>query len=231
MKSIYSDSNSEYLALTKSWHAEDSPWKAKQILKLIKRNKLFPNSIAEVGCGVGEILYSLNRKIENNEITFKGYDIAPDAIKIANSKTVSNVEFYCEDFTNLKDVKFDLLLMIDVFEHVPDYLDFIEKCNNKSTYKIFHIPLDIHLSGILRNKLIAARNSVGHLHYFTKETALATLKDTGLNIIDYFYTDGSEISKKIRTKIANIPRKLLFPVAPHFTVKLLGGYSLLVLAE
>jgi len=231
MKNIYTGSNSEYLELTKNWHAEDSPWKSQQILEIMNRNKLFPHSIAEVGCGVGEILYSLNSKMNNDKIMFKGYDIASDAIEIANSKKVSNVEFYCEDFIKLKNEHFDLLLMIDVFEHVPDYLNFIEKCSSKSKYKIFHIPLDIHFSGIIRNKLIDVRNRVGHLHYFTKDTALATLKDCGLNIIDYFYTDGSEVSKKFRTKIANVPRKILFPIAPNLTVTLMGGYSLLVLAE
>ena len=231
MKDIYSNRNSEYLQKTKTWHTEDSPWKAKQILRIIEKNNLKPKEIVEVGCGAGEILYQMDELIGKNEINFTGYDIAQDAINIACEKKKPNLNFFCKDFTLEEEKNFDLLLMIDVFEHVPDYINFIQNCNQKAEFKIFHIPLDIHISSILRNRLIAARNSVGHLHYFTKETALATLKDSGLEVIDYFYTDGSELSKKLKTKIANIPRKLLFPFLPDLTVKLMGGYSLLVLAK
>ena len=49
----------EYLDNNPTWHVEDSPWKAKQILKIIRRNSLHPNSICEIGCGVGEILRQL----------------------------------------------------------------------------------------------------------------------------------------------------------------------------
>lgn len=69
--------------------------------------------------------------------------------------------------------------MMDVFEHVDDYLGFLKLCKNKTKNTIFHIPLDISAQGILRNKLIAARKSVSHLHYFMKETAIATLIDSG----------------------------------------------------
>jgi SAM-dependent methyltransferase len=230
MKDIYSSHASDYMQMTKSWHAEDSPWKANQIIKLIRKNKLTVQSILEVGCGVGEVLYSLNNEMNNQQISFEGYDIASDAIKIAKRKERPNVRFYCDDLSTISN-KYDLLLMIDVFEHVPDYIGFIEACKTKDEYKIFHIPLDIHLSAILRNKLIAARKSVGHIHYFTKETALATLESAGLHIVDYCYTDGADVTRGFKTKLANIPRKLLFPFLPDLTVKLIGGYSLLVLAK
>lgn len=231
MKDIYSSSNSDYMKMTQNWHIQDSAWKAKQIAKIIKKNNLSPDSIVEVGCGVGEILFSLNTKFEDNSIEYVGYDIAKDALKIADQKNISNVKFFCRDFTVEQTKVFDLLLMIDVFEHVPDYIGFIEKCKQKATYKVFHIPLDIHVSSLMRNRLSEVRQSVGHLHYFTKETALATLKDTGLEIIDYNYTKGSEISTNTKTKFANLLRSLLFRYFPDITVKLVGGYSLLVLAK
>ncbi len=230
MKNIYS--NSEYLQMNKTWHVEHSPWKAEQIMKIIKTNNLEPKKIVEVGCGVGEILFQLNQSIDKSSVSFTGYDIAKDAINIAKKKQEPNIDFFCKDFTcDESSNKVDLLLMIDVFEHVPNYIDFIKKCSKRADYKIFHIPLDIHVSSILRNRIISTRKSVGHLHYFTKETALATLEDSGLKVLDYFYTKSSEVSTNLKTKIVNIPRKLLFSVLPDFTVKLFGGYSLLVLAK
>ena len=231
MLNIYNNKNSYYLQNTKTWHAEDSYWKAKQIIKIIEKNNIKLKEIVEVGCGVGEILYQLNELFDKKNIKFRGYDIAEDAINIANKKNKSNVNFFLKDFTLEENIKFDLLLMIDVFEHVPDYINFIENCGKKAKYKIFHVPLDIHLRSIFGDQLISNRESVGHIHYFTKETALATIEDSGLDIIDFFYTKSSDLSNNLKTRIANIPRKILFPFFPDFTVKLLGGYSLLVLAK
>ncbi len=131
--------------------------------------------------------------------------------------------------------KFDVLLVIDVFEHVPDYMGFIELCKLKANYKIYHIPLDIHVSSVLRNSFVRNRYSIGHLHYFTADSALATLKDTGHEIVDYFYTSGSLGNFKhrpsIKTAIANVPRWLFSKLSLPFTARILGGYSLLVLAK
>jgi hypothetical protein len=45
----------KYLEETKTWHTEDSPWKANQIIKIISDNKIYPKQIGEVGCGGGMI--------------------------------------------------------------------------------------------------------------------------------------------------------------------------------
>lgn len=232
MKDIYSGENSEYYTLKADGDAGDSPWKAQYVHEILKKNVHKPHTINEVGCGVGEILIELNNLYKDSNIIYKGYDIAIDAIKMAKKKETDNITFYNDDLTK-KDVFTDVLLMIDVFEHVPDYLGFIEECAKKAKYKVYHIPLDVHVSSILRGKLIDARNEVGHLHYYTKETALATLIDTEQKIIDYFYTEGNikTPKKTLKMRIANVFRKTLFAIAPDFTVKLIGGYSLMVLTE
>ena len=38
---------------------------------------------------------------------------------------------------------YDLILCIDVFEHVEDYIGFLKTLKNKSKYHIFNIPLDM----------------------------------------------------------------------------------------
>lgn len=231
MLNIYTEENSEYLNLTGTWHKELSPWKADKVHQILTKNNISSSRVVEVGCGAGEILHSLNQMYNDNNVIFDGFDIAVDAIKIAKEKQAPNVKFYLEDFLEKETNLYDVLLMIDVFEHVPDYMGFVSSCRERAKYKVFHIPLDIHLSSLIRNKMIDARKEVGHLHYFTKDTALATLNDCGYSIIDYTYTKGSQTSKKLKSRIANIPRRLLYPIAKDLTVKLFGGYSLLVLAK
>jgi SAM-dependent methyltransferase len=227
----YTEENGKYLQDNPTWHVEDSPWKAKQIFKMLKRNPIEPKSIVEVGCGVGEILNQLYQ-VMPNDTNFIGYDISIDAISLAKSRKNERLHFKQENFLET-NYKHDLLLMIDVFEHVDDYLGFIRACKNKSKYAIFHIPLDINVLGILRNVPIKTRKAVGHLHYFTKHTALATLVDCGYEILDSFYTAGMlELpNKKLKSKIAAIPRKIMYRINKDSAVTLLGGYSLLVLAK
>ncbi len=230
-KDIYTKKNGDYLKNNPTWHVEDSPWKANQIMKILKRNHIKPKTIAEIGCGAGEILNQLYRLMPD-DINFIGYDISKDAINLAKRRTKDRLKFKLEDFLKT-DSNFDLLLVIDVFEHVDDYLGFLKLCKNRANNIIFHIPLDISVQGILRNTLMKTREQVGHLHYFNKETALASLSDSGYKIIDYFYTAGSlELPRKaFISKIAILPRKLMYKVNKDFTVKLLGGFSLLVLAK
>ncbi len=41
----YDKDDSNYLQANPTWHIEDSPWKATQILKMLDRNKLQPKSV------------------------------------------------------------------------------------------------------------------------------------------------------------------------------------------
>ncbi len=79
---------------------------------------------------------------------------------------------------------------VDVFEHVEDYIGFLRKVARLARYGIFHIPLDISVQSILRDLPMNNRRTAGHLHYFMKDTALATLDYAGLEILDWFYTPG-----------------------------------------
>jgi SAM-dependent methyltransferase len=228
---LYTKKNSDYLLLNHDWHLEDSPWKAKQILKMLKRNKLKPKTIVEMGCGAGEILSQLHTNLEDKMIEFFGYEIAPDAIELCKKRTKPRLNFYQENLLE-KNAKFDLLLMIDVFEHVENYLEFIKKTNMLAEYFIYHIPLDISVVSVLRNRLIKTRRSVGHLHHFMKATAIQTLIDSNQEVLDFFYTAGSfHNNKKLRTRILNLPRALVYKINPDFAVRLFGGYSLLVLTQ
>ena len=231
MKNIYTGQDSEYLSNNPTWHAEDSPWKAQQIMKMISRQSLTPKSVAEVGCGAGEILNQLHQQMPN-DVRFVGYDISQDAIQFAQQRKKDRLSFRNEDFLK-SEVDFDLLLMIDVFEHVPDYIGFLNDCRKKAQQAIFHIPLDISIDSVVRNKLMSRRNNYGHLHYFSKETAIATLEDSGYRVIDYFFTANSlDLPRQtMNAHLAYIPRKILASMSKGLAAKLLGGFSLLVLAN
>jgi 2-polyprenyl-3-methyl-5-hydroxy-6-metoxy-1,4-benzoquinol methylase len=229
---IYTEENGEYLKNNPTWHIEDSPWKAKQILKMLSRNPINPKSIAEIGCGAGEIVNQLHQAMPN-DVSFTGYDISGDAIGLAKQREKDRLKFEHSNFLEINS-KYDLVLMMDVFEHVEDYLGFLKQCKSKAKNTIFHIPLDITMMKIWKNGLISKRKSVGHLHYFMKETALATLVDSGYEIIDFFYTEefiDLSVRKTIKSKLFYVLHKSLYKINKDLAVRMFGGVSLLVLAK
>lgn len=131
------------------------------------------------------------------------------------------------------DAYFDLLLMLDVFEHVDDYVGLVRDVRGKAGFKLFHIPLDLSVQAVMRkNGLLKRRDNFAHLHYFTKETALRTLTDVGYDLVDYFFTPRCiELGDELTQKIVRTPRRFCFAIAPDLTVRFLGGYSLMVLAK
>lgn len=231
MTSIYEDGT--YLNKNPAWHEGDSWWKVKQILDLLNRNRLKPSTICEIGCGAGEILNLLHTEYAGSTALY-GYDISPQAIEICKPKEKHNLQFRLANLLEEEGIYFDVALAIDVFEHVEDYLGFLRKFRKKGHYKLFHIPLDLSVQTILRASPITnARQSAGHIHYFTKETALAALSDTGYEVLDYFYTNSSLdlASAGWRSALRNLPRKILFPINQDLTVRILGGFSLIVLSK
>jgi SAM-dependent methyltransferase len=231
MKEIYLDGT--YIDNNPSWHEEHSPWKARKIRDIINRNSLIPKRICEVGCGAGEILNQLSLQYDGN-VKFFGYEISPQAFALCSRKSKTNLVFNLHDLLKDDDAYFDIVMAIDVFEHVEDYFGFLRKLREKAEYKIFHIPLDLSVQTVLRSSpIIKGRKAVGHIHYFTKEIALEALKDTGYQVIDYFYTGGSlELPNRgWKAYLLKIPRKLAFSVSKDLAVRLLGGYSLMVLAK
>lgn len=222
-----------YLQCNPTWHEEDSAWKAKQIAKILEACNIGPNTICEVGCGAGGILDWLANKYGDN-VLCSGYEISPQAFALCRKKQRQNLHFYLINALDEITSTFDLVMAIDVFEHIEDYFGFLRKLRGKGTYKVFHVPLDLSVQWVLRSSpILNMRSSVGHIHYFTKETALATLKDTGYEIMDYFYTANAvELPNRgWKANLLKLPRKLLFSISQDWTVRILGGYSLLVLAK
>jgi hypothetical protein len=160
--------------------------------------------------------------------------ISPQAIQRAGTHSNERLHFRVRDVRRDPcDAFFDLILLLDVFEHVEDYMGLVRDVRQKGDLKLFHIPLDLSVQAVIRrNGLLLRRDDHAHLHYFTKETALRTLTDVGYELVDYFFTPRCiELGDRFVQKLARGPRKLCFALAPDLAVRILGGYSLLVLAR
>jgi SAM-dependent methyltransferase len=223
-----------YAVHNPTWHADDSPWKARQILELLRNEGVQPRTLAEVGCGVGGVIAGVAAGLPELERA-DGWDIAPQAIERALPLQTDRLHFTLGDLTESRQV-YDLCLCIDVFEHVEDYLGFLRRLRPRATAHVFHIPLDMHLlSVVLGGMLPAYRKVSGHLHYFSRGTALATLEHAGYEVANWRYTAGAvEASASRGSPVRaplNVARSGLQAMSTEWSQRLLGGCSLLVIAR
>ena len=218
-----------YLKHNANWHQEDSPYKAKLIIELL--DKLPVKSILEVGCGAGEVIKIMSSRFPEKQ--FYGYDISPDAATFWAGKESSNLSFSC---TNLieSEKNVDLVLCLDVFEHIDDYMGFLRKLKSHGTCFIFNVPMDMCVMKLLTKGLKYAREEVGHLHYFNEWSAKATLADCGYQI------EVAKLSpaflnappRNLRQSLVAVPRIVAhFLLGSRLACNLLGGYSLIVRAK
>lgn len=223
----------EYFAAHPEWHVEDSDWKARQVLALLRGNELAPATLCEVGCGAGAVLRALHDELP--EASFVGYEVAPDALRLAAARAGPRLRFELRDvILDAPKERFDAVLLLDVVEHVEDPLALLRTARTFADRAVLHLPLELSVQALLRpGRLRRSHDLSGHLHFFSEETALALLADAGYRVLDRVITAGAVETPRptLKSKGARLPRALLHRIDPAVGARLLGGCSLLVLAE
>lgn len=223
-----------YFSNNENWHEEDAAFKANEVIKILTKNKINPLSIADVGCGTGEVLNLLSQDSYFSDNTFfEGYEIAHIAYERAKMKQSKQLLFYNTQMPAFK--QYDLILLLDVIEHIPDYWSLLNELKQSSSYLLLHIPLDLSLYSLYKEPLLIEQlQTVGHIHFFTKKLVQENLALCGLKIIDYHYTPPSDMlqpNQKLKLKIKNKLKKMAFQLNNDWAVKWLGGYSMMVLCQ
>lgn len=232
MESFYTDGT--YLQNNPTWDAGDVDWKLKKMLPLIKdfldvKTQLH---ICEIGCGGGGLLSRLAQLYPQH--VFVGWDISPDAAKSWNYPE-KNISFQAGDiFKTPRVKKFDLVLLIDVIEHVENPHAFLASVKTISNNYFFHVPLDLStLTVLFDHRLINARRQVGHIHYFTKGIFLELLRETGLRSPKMSFSNAWKDSshKRIQTLVLNCFRYPVYFFSQYLNARLFGANTLFLLAE
>jgi SAM-dependent methyltransferase len=230
-----SDPQSRYrdgtqLGLTPDWFESDAVWKAERVHDMMRKHGLEPVSICDLGCGTGGVLDHLSRALPpTTELV--GSDMSSQALALAPEARRRRITFVHEP-AECSQGGYDLMLVLDVIEHVEDYFGFLRSIRGKARQFIFHIPLDVSVQTVLRaSPFMRARKSLGHLHYFSRETALSTLRDTGYDLLDEELTQPAIDLWGGKSKAAKLPRRMAFRLNPRLAARVMGGFSLLVLAR
>jgi len=215
----------EYRKANPTWDQEDSPWKASLVRELIVEAGIPAASIAEIGCGAGGVLAELRRAFPQARLS--GFDISPDA--------AAGVEYTLGDFFQLAGgLRYDVILVLDVLEHLADPMEFLARLRPRAGHFILHIPLDLSAFSVLRETpLLYVRRKVGHIHYYTRSLALALLEECGYEVREARYTGAAfnAPQRTWKTRVASLARRAVYALGKDLGVRLLGGETLLVLAR
>lgn len=219
---------SDYAERNPDWHEGDAPHKAAALAELIRELHPLPRSVIDLGCGAGGVLRALRAELghELPGTTWEGWDVAPEAIRRARA-ALPDLPFVLGDLL-ASDRRCDLLLAVDVAEHVPDAVGFLRAAATHAPRLLLRMPLDLSVLDVARPARLAGfRQRYGHVHAWTRELALATVEEAGL-IVE-------------RERYHRIPpprpgplgplRRWAAPRLPHVAARWLGGFSLLVSAR
>lgn len=239
-ESIYH--SGEYVKNNPTWHTEDSGWKSEQIARALRDAGVDPKRVCDIGCGAGDVTFRLAKELP--AAGFVGYEVSEYAYRLAKSRETPNCHFVLGGLEAVdRNGRYDLAMAIDVFEHVEDPFSFLRQMRSLADLKLFQIPLDLSALSVAVNNLMWSRRHVGHLHYYSRATALALLEECGYEIVHFKYTHtytvafrnlfvgGNTARKLVKLGALALPRVLLTALSPVATERLLGGLSLLVIAR
>jgi hypothetical protein len=200
---------------------------------MLEKNDVKPSSICDIGCGTAGVLDELLTMLPSPPSTAVGYEVSPQAVNLVPEDRRDRVEVVlgAHDADNRR---FDLMLCLDVFEHVEDYYGFLRDIQSKAPLAVFHVPIDTAVTSVLRpGPVLRSSKVVGHIQHFTRASALEALRHTGYEIVDCFHTVPARDQRPTRTRqrVGRTARLAASALSLDLAAKWMTGFPLLVLAR
>lgn len=224
---------SDYATHNEDWHEGRAEWKARQVADILAKNGVTPSSVCDIGCGTAGVLDELGAMLPTPPTSVVGYEVSPQAVKLVTPERRARVEVV-EGAHDADDRTFDLMLCLDVFEHLEDYYGFLRDIQSKAPLAVFHVPIDTAVTSVLRpGPVLRSSQVVGHIQHFTRAGALEALRHTGYEIVDSFHTVPARDQEvaTTRQRVGRTARLAVSRVNVDLAAKLMTGFPLLVLAR
>jgi SAM-dependent methyltransferase len=163
-------------------------WKAENLVSLIPEDHKF-RTILEVGCALGILLDNIAGRLGIQDYT--GIDISGKNIETARSLFPVG-KFYqgtLEEVINsnpleVSPLKFDLVILSDVIEHIPDDTGFLKAVKNISDHVLVNLPLEKSFKN--RNRKYGENDPSGHLRWYDRAMAGKLFEEAGFTIVKGF---------------------------------------------
>ncbi len=172
------------LADRKKYVILSAKWKAKKIIQVISKSQTIKiDSILEFGCGSADILKKTSKKLKIKESY--GIDISHSMLKNAK-KNFPNAHYYQMGDLSKFNKKVDLILFIDVLEHIPNPEKILNQAIKISKYQFIKIPLE---NTLIRNFAryigLNKKSPEVHINFWSKKEFLKNILEHNLKIINY----------------------------------------------
>jgi SAM-dependent methyltransferase len=225
------DYEQDYAENNPEWHLEDAGDKVADVLTSVARSGLRPTSVCDIGCGAGEVLSQLHRRLPASRSV--GYDISGYAIALAQRRAGDGLAFREADATSDPET-FDVMLLLDVLEHVRDPVSFLHAARVKAPIAIINLPLELSALKVLSGKSLArGRAALGHIHYFNEALAHSMVAEAGFEVCDAWFSPpgtGRENVAPHRRALRAMQRSAT-RVHPPLAARTIGGSSMMITAK
>lgn len=145
------------------------------------------NSILDIGCGTGLLAKLLSDRFD---LKSGGIDISPADCSIAAQRLDEVIcgNISSKDFITTSTCKYDLVIAMDVFEHLTDLNSAMGRIGRLTTAGGFLI-IDTGDVGCIGARLGGNRNPFlqdkGHINYFSRKTMELLLQRNGYQVIEF----------------------------------------------
>lgn len=190
---IYADGT--YIKNNPTLHSEDSEYKFSYIHHLLKKCSFNAPQIKilDVGGGAGVIALQVCRMLSEQgyQVDCYAFDLSQEMLSQQKSNN-PYISLATSDFDQIRTNRFDITLLIDVIEHIPDHFSFANDVDEITDYIIYNIPIERTLFDFLRNIYMKRKYylmqtlTLGHLHFFSASLAKRFVRKHHI-LIDFLY--------------------------------------------
>jgi len=243
----------EYMEKNPSLHEEDSAWKIGKIIPALERlMKEMPAreqiNLLDVGGGAGVVLSRVSAYLSSEHglrVNKYALDLSPGMLKVQHERNPDLRRAVNEDITatSFKDKELDLVLMIDVLEHVPDPVAALKELKRISHYVLFKVPLENNTLFNVRNLARGGRprqqaiEDIGHINTYTlgsvrrqvEAHAGEVLHLSLTNVFDYWLnSEHYRQSMNAKFRLLNRTAASMFQVSPRLCSLMFGDFVMML---
>lgn len=145
------------------------------------------SSVAEYGCGEGEIIRLIYDRYNLSDA--KAFDFSSEILKIASTNNANtNISFYEKSIYDVNtDDSAELIICCEVLEHLEDYAHALEKMSKlKAKYFLFSVPNEPiwRILNMARFKYLKnLGNTPGHINHWSSKSFVKLIE----NYFDIIY--------------------------------------------
>lgn len=154
-----------------------------------------PN-VLEIGCATGELIGSLDTSLFNK---LTGVDISEKNISTAKHN-FPHVDFHVGDFRSLNLGRFDIVILSDVLEHIPDDVLFLKEASQLADVTLIKLPLEDCPQHWFRK--YGPNDKSGHLRKYNLASAFNLCHQAGVKIYSHSvkWTRDSGLDATVRSE-------------------------------